>query len=330
MKKPHDLRAFLYHQRKLYLIYIGTCLLFLLTFYLYDLTLAPFYDGLLFTSFVLVVDFVVSYPKFVKKQKQLTFLTQQNFYQHAHLNLPPAEDATERRYQALVAHLLAQNAQQSEDFMKSKKVLLDDFGLWLHQIKTPLAALDLMTQTNQPLKESTIKSQLVQINDYLQMMLNYLRQSFNHEDLVIQSLQLAPIITGVLKKYALFFSKKDIQLIRKDLDQTVISDRKWLTFILEQIIFNALKYTEHGQLTISYQHRQLTIADTGIGIRKEDVPRIFEKGYTGYNGREYQRASGLGLYLSKTAAKRIGLGMVLTSTLGKGTTITLTFPKYLQ
>lgn len=328
--KKHYFRAFLYHQRKLYLIYSLTCLLFLLTFYLYDLSLAPFYDGLLFTGFVLVVDLVVNYPKFAKKQKYLALLAQKNFYQHTHLTLPAVTDATEASYQTLVQHVLAQNAQQSEDFMKAKKALLDDFGLWLHQIKTPLAALDLMTQTNQPLKESDIKSQLVQVNDYLQMLLNYLRQSFNHEDLVIQSIDLAPVVTSVIKKYALFFSQKDIQLIRENLDHTVISDAKWLTFILEQVIFNALKYTRHGQLTIRYQHQQLSISDTGIGIRPEDLPRIFEKGYTGYNGREYQRASGLGLYLSKTAATRIGLGMVLTSTLGKGTTVTLTFPKYLQ
>lgn len=325
----HYLVSFLHKQRKLYLFYVLISGLFLFTFYLYDLDLTAYFDGLLFTSFLLVVDFVIAYPKYVKTQKQLAFLATRPLYQHAHLTLPVAINDTEKAYQLLVTNLLAQKEAQTETYMKAQKNLLDDFGLWLHQIKTPLAALDLITQTNRHPDPVAIKSELVQVNDYLQMMLSYLRQNFNHEDLVIKTLPLAPLIKAVVKKYALFFSKKDIQLTLENLDQKVISDAKWLTFILEQIIFNALKYTHHGKLTIRFTNQQLIISDTGIGIRPEDVPRVFEKGYTGYNGREYQRASGLGLYLSKTAATRIGIHLVLTSTLGKGTTLTLTFPKQL-
>lgn len=322
----HYLANFFYQQRKLYGFYLLLAALFFLTFYLYNLKLQPFWDGLLFTAFLLLVDFILNFPKFMKRQKYLAFLTKHELYQYAHLELPKPINSTEQAYQTLVKSLLSQKEAQVENNLKTKKTLLDDFGLWLHQIKTPLAALDLMTQTNTT-NPIAIKSELVQINDYLQMLLSYLRQNLEHEDLVIQSLNLAPIVKKIVKKYALFFSKKDVQLHLTNLDQTVISDEKWLTFILEQVIFNALKYTEHGQLTITYQNQQLIVADTGIGIRTEDLPRVFEKGYTGYNGREYQRASGLGLYLSKTAANRIGLKMVLTSTLKKGTTLTFTFPK---
>ena len=106
---------------------------------------------------------------------------------------------------------------------------------------------------------------------------------------------------------------------------TVYTDKKWFIFILEQLLFNAIKYTENGEIAI-YWDQQLVIADTGIGIRPEDVPRVFEKGYTGYNGREQQRASGLGLYLCQMVAYKIGMTLTLTSQMGQGTQLTLDFP----
>lgn len=148
-----------------------------------------------------------------------------------------------------------------------------------------------------------VKAELFKVNDYLQMMLNYLRQNLKNDDFVFEPIVLAPLIHQAIKKYALFFLKKDLQLDLA-IDLTVTSDRKWLTFIFEQLLFNSLKYTEKGGIQIFTENNCLLIQDTGIGIRQEDLPRVFEKGYTGQNGRFQQRASGLGLYLSQQAAEK--------------------------
>ena len=204
--------------------------------------------------------------------------------------------------------------------------MLDDFGLWLHQIKTPVAALDLLIQSGQ-LDPRTMKNEVFKINEYLQMILNYMRQNLDQADLVFQQLSIEKIIKSVVKKYATFFSQKDLSLQLGNLEGRVYSDQKWLIFILEQVIFNAIKYTENGTISISFSDNQLTIQDTGIGIRSEDLPRVFEKGYTGMNGREQQRASGLGLYLSQEAAEKLGCRLYIESQVKKGTTVTIVFPE---
>jgi signal transduction histidine kinase len=204
--------------------------------------------------------------------------------------------------------------------------MLDDFGLWLHQIKTPVAALDLLIQSGQ-LEPRTMKNELFKINEYLQMILNYMRQNLDQTDLVFQQISIDKVIKTVVKKYATFFSQKNLSLQLENLTGKVNSDQKWLIFILEQIIFNAIKYTENGTISIAFEKNRLIIRDTGMGIRAEDLPRVFEKGYTGMNGREQQRASGLGLYLSQQAANKLGCQLYIESQVKKGTEVVIVFPE---
>ena len=134
------------------------------------------------------------------------------------------------------------------------------------------------------------------------MMLNYLRQNLANEDFVFESIALAPLVRQTIKSMPCFL-EKNLQLDMA-VDLTVTSDRKWLVFIFEQVLFNSLKYTETGGINVFTKDNALVIQDSGIGIRKEDLPRVFEKGYTGQNGRFQQRASGLGLYMSQQAAEK--------------------------
>ncbi|MDU5333410.1 sensor histidine kinase [Enterococcus sp.] len=319
------LMSFLYERRVIYGMYVIFWGLIALTFYLYELQFSPFWDSFLFTVFTLVVYSFVSYYRYFRKQKQLALLATKDLQLSSLIFLPRAETMTEKTYQEVLRLVLENKNQQQEVLQQKQKEILDDFGLWLHQIKTPVAALDLLIQSGQ-LDPRTMKNEVFKINDYLQMILNYMRQNLDQADLVFQQLAIDKIIKSVVKKYATFFSQKNLSLQLENLTGVVYSDQKWLVFILEQIIFNAIKYTENGVIRIFFTENQLTIEDSGIGIRAEDLPRVFEKGYTGMNGREQQRASGLGLYLSQQAAEKLGCRIYIESEVRKGTKVTIVFP----
>lgn len=319
-------KSFLYERRIIYGMYLVFWGLIFLTFYLYEFSFAPFFDGWLFTAFVLVVYSLVSFYRSFRKQKQLELLATKDLQLSNLVFLPKAATLSEQTYQEVLRLVLENKNQEQEELQQKQRAMLDDFGLWLHQIKTPVAALDLLIQSGQ-LDRRTMKNEVFKINEYLQMILNYMRQNLDQADLVFQQLSIEKIIKSVVKKYATFFSQKDLSLQLGNLEGSVYSDQKWLVFILEQVIFNAIKYTEDGTISISFSDNQLTIQDTGIGIRSEDLPRVFEKGYTGMNGREQQRASGLGLYLSQEAAEKLGCRLYIESQVKKGTTVTIVFPE---
>lgn len=319
-------KSFLYERRVIYGMYVLFWGLIFLTFYLYEFHAAPFWDGFLFTVFLLVTYSVASFYRFFRKQKKLELLATKDLQLNSLVFLPKAETLTEQTYQEVLRLVLENKNQQQEALQQKQKDMLDDFGLWLHQIKTPVAALDLLIQSGQ-LNPRTMKNEVFKINEYLQMILNYMRQNLDQTDLVFQQLSIDKITKSVVKKYATFFSQKNLSLQLGNLAGKVYSDQKWLVFILEQIIFNAIKYTENGTITISFADNQLTIQDSGIGIRGEDLPRVFEKGYTGMNGREQQRASGLGLYLSQQAANKLGCRLYIESRLDQGTKVTIIFPE---
>lgn len=307
----------------MYVVFWG---LIFLTFYLYELDFAPFWDGWLFTMFMLVVYSIVSFYRAARKQKRLEQLITKDLQLGSLVFLPKAQTLSEKNYQETLRLVLETKNQQQEALQQKQKDMLNDFGLWLHQIKTPVAALDLLIQSGQ-LEPRMMKNEVFKINEYLQMILNYMRQNLDQADLVFQQLSIEKVVKSVVKKYATFFSQKDLSLQLGQLEGVVYSDKKWLIFILEQVIFNAIKYTENGTISISFADNQLTIRDTGMGIQAEDLPRVFEKGYTGLNGREQQRASGLGLYLSKEAAAKLGCRIYIESKVKKGTAVTIVFPE---
>ncbi|WP_242662172.1 sensor histidine kinase [Butyrivibrio proteoclasticus] len=214
----------------------------------------------------------------------------------------------------------------------------DFFALWAHQIKTPIAALKLLFQDEEP-SIGDCKRELFKIENYVSMALNYLRFDDMSGDLVLERCQLEPLIKQVVKKFSTIFIYQHLTVEFKDLDKEILTDEKWFSFVLEQVLSNALKYTKTGGIKIfsrdidnldahqeifSRNGIEIVIRDTGVGIKSEDLPRVFEKGYTGYNGRIDKKASGLGLYMCKGVCDKLGHKIRIESEVGRGTDVIIT------
>ena len=205
----------------------------------------------------------------------------------------------------------------------------DFFALWAHQIKTPIAALKLLMEDDEA-DVGEEKRQLFKIEGYVDMALNYLRFEDMSGDLVLSGCDLFSMVKQVVKKYSTIFIHKHLSIKMDGLRVNVLTDEKWFCFVLEQVLSNALKYTKEGGVTISAASDEngtrLYIADTGVGIKAEDLPRVFEKGYTGYNGRMDKKASGLGLYLCKGVCDKLGHRISIESWEGEGCTVIIHIP----
>lgn len=202
----------------------------------------------------------------------------------------------------------------------------DFFVMWAHQIKTPIAALNLLLQS-EDINIPTCKQEVFQIENYVELALNYLRFESMGNDLVLSRYSLEELTRQVVKKYAPVFINKHLPVKMQNLDVTILTDDKWFSLVLEQILSNALKYTREGDVSIwavQSEQVELHIKDTGIGIQQEDLPRIFEKGFTGYNGRSDKKASGLGLYLAKGICDKLGHEIKIQSQVNKGTEAIIT------
>ena len=204
--------------------------------------------------------------------------------------------------------------------------LMDYYTLWAHQIKTPIAASSLLVGEIEDKKvKNQLEQELFKIESYVNIVLQYLRLESFHEDLVLKKENLEDLVKEIVKKYAIFFIQKGLSLNLHDLDRTIITDRKWFVVILEQVLSNSLKYTSQGGIEIYFQEETLYIKDSGLGIQDADLLRVFERGFSGYNGRLTQQSSGLGLYLSKKIADELGHQISIASQVGQGTTVMISF-----
>lgn len=210
----------------------------------------------------------------------------------------------------------------------AEKALADEsyYTAWVHQIKTPIAVMKLQL-TEDSDAHRILSSELFRIEQYVEMVLDYVRLDSDSNDLVIQEYALDEIIREVLRKYATQFVLRKLKLTYEGTTQKVVTDRKWLGFMLEQLISNAIKYTPQGGISILVEGNRIKVTDTGIGIASEDIPRIFEKGFTGNNGRIGEKSSGLGLFLTKKAAGLLAAKLSCESEVGVGTTFTIELPK---
>lgn len=204
--------------------------------------------------------------------------------------------------------------------------LMDYYTLWAHQIKTPIAASSLLVGEIEDKKvKNQLEQELFKIESYVNIVLQYLRLESFHEDLVLKKENAEDLVKEIVKKYAIFFIQKGLSLSLHDLDRTIITDRKWFVVILEQVLSNSLKYTSQGGIEIYFQEDTLYIKDSGLGIQDADLLRVFERGFSGYNGRLTQQSSGLGLYLSKKIADELGHQISIASQVGQGTTVMISF-----
>ena len=204
--------------------------------------------------------------------------------------------------------------------------LMDYYTLWAHHIKTPIAASSLLVGEIEDKKvKNQLEQELFKIESYVNIVLQYLRLESFHEDLVLKKENVEDLVKEIVKKYAIFFIQKGLSLNLHDLDRTIITDRKWFVVILEQVLSNSLKYTSQGGIEIYFQEDTLYIKDSGLGIQDADLIRVFERGFSGYNGRLTQQSSGLGLYLSKKIADELGHQISIASQVGQGTTVIISF-----
>lgn len=314
------LAAYLRRQYKLLLLLAGFVVIFASVFSLYDLPAeAVAYAAALCLALGLAL-FALGYSRFRARHRELRRLLRQA--REKVLPMPPPRGLLEEDYQALVQALCQDRARLAAENGSRLRDMTDYYTFWVHQIKTPIAALGLLLQERED--SGALEVELLKIEQYVEMVLSYLRLDSGSTDYVLRDCGLDGILRGAVRKLAKMFILKKISLDLRETGKTVLTDEKWLGFVVEQVLSNALKYTPEGGTIRVYGDRDtVVIADSGIGIRPEDLPRVFEKGFTGYNGRTERKSTGIGLYLSKQVCERLGHGITITSRPGQGTLVRL-------
>ena len=304
-----------YLRSRLKAIILCACLmvLFVITDILFGtpsiVILYPLILGIIIGLIVMAVDLVL----YVKRHRQL----QQEV-------MPPAGGAIEKDYQAIIAKLKEEADVSRRRSAGNYNNMVEYYTIWAHQIKTPIASMRLNLQSEDSETARKLMGDLNRIEAYVEMVLTFLRLDSDSTDYLLKEYDLDGIIRPAVRKFSREFILKKLSLEYQPTGYKTVTDSKWLSFIIEQIISNAVKYTSEGKVSIRMDEPGiLIIEDTGIGISAEDLPRIFENGYTGFNGREDKRASGIGLYLCKRIADNLGHRISAESTPGEGTKMML-------
>ncbi len=314
------IKSYIRSRLKLALLFFIFILIFAGIFYLYSINLdAVIYAALLCAvagAIVFICDIAMYYRYCREVETAAANITITTAY------LPPARNAVERRYQDMIRTLYESRNQVMAENDDARSYMSDYYAMWVHQIKVPISAMHMLLQ-DEP-KSSPLNVKLFEIEQYVEMALSYVRLKSSSTDYVIKEQALDPIVKQAVRKYAPLFIAKKISLDIDDTDIRAITDEKWLCFVIEQILSNSLKYTKKGKISICYEApKTLIIRDTGIGIAPEDIPRIGEKGFTGYNGRQYKKSTGLGLYLCKEILGRLSHTMVIHSEVDQGTSVSI-------
>ena len=309
-------------QRRKWLLLLACCVLvFAVSFLLYHLPLAAvLYPSVLCAALVLGW-FLADYRKQREKKKRLTHLAA--LPDDLTERLEEAPGSLEEAYETIIRNL----SQREQDFRREQQRReadrVDYYTTWVHQIKTPIASMYLSLENEDSPLSRSLGEELQRIEQYVQMVLTYQRLDSVDTDYVFRECPMDPLVKGALRKFAAQFIRKGIRLDYTPTQKSVVTDEKWLSFVVEQLLSNALKYTPQGTVSIYLEEGSLCIRDTGIGIAPEDLPRIFERGYTGCNGRSDKKASGLGLYLCRRICNNLGHNLTAESTPGVGTLMKL-------
>ena len=314
-------------------------------FFLYQLSIEPMVYVTVFWLITGICACLNGFYRYRKKVEQLELIAAAPDINLSQMDSPVGQD--ERFQQEIMQQLNQMRIDVENASQKSSEDMTDYYTMWAHQIKTPIFALRLLLQESTEENKEKL-SELFKIEQYVEMVLGYLRTEDMSSDLKLSRCSLDRIIRDQIHKYAGIFVSKKLTLTYESISQDVLTDEKWLGFVIGQILSNALKYTRTGGIRIYLEKKlsldtddvsisirndgcnkvenlTLIIEDTGIGIRAEDIPRIFEKGYTGVNGRDDNRATGIGLYLSNKIMRKLGHRLYITSMEGKGTKVFLEF-----
>ncbi len=236
--------------------------------------------------------------------------------------LPEVRDVEAADYREIVRLLQEQNREARTRAETEMSAMMDYYTLWAHQIKTPISSMRLRLQEDDTPQARLLLSDLGRIERYVSMVLTYLRLEGSSTDYVIRETDLDSILRPVFKQFAGEFISRKLKLDYTPVNKRVLTDEKWLAFVVEQLLSNALKYTPAGSVSVYLEEPAvLCVRDTGIGIAPEDLPRVFERSYTGLTGRADRRASGLGLSLCRQVCDRLGHGLSIESVPDQGTTV---------
>ena len=290
---------------------------------LYGLPWGPAGYTCLVTAVVTLGLLTAGFFRWKRKRRQLLILKRQAEQSLETADLPKAETPLEEIYQEIIRDQEKRCQREQKESREKLVRSREYYTRWSHQIKTPIAAMELLLQ-EEPADARALKRELLKTSQYVEMALSYQRMEGEGNDLVIQRYELRPVVMQAVKKVSPLLIHKHISFSAGDLSGEVLTDEKWLVFVLEQLLTNASKYTkEGGSVRIGKENGLLVLRDTGIGIRPEDLPRIFEWGYTGYNGRLDKRSTGVGLALVKQVMEMLENKIEIRSVLGEGTEVFL-------
>ena len=295
---------------KIFLLLMAVEGIFISTYFLFDMPsvtmLYPLFLSLVLILAVGIIDFLIVLNKHRKIQRN---------------DYPAPSGPLEKDYLEIIGKL-----KEEEEFNRQKASsdynnMIEYYTVWAHQIKTPIASMRLQIQSVDSDLARRLDGDLNRIEAYVEMVLTFLRLDSDSTDYVIREISLDDVIKPAIRKFARDFITKKLTMDFTETNFKAISDEKWLSFVIEQVLSNAVKYTNNGGIKIYMESGVLCVEDTGIGISAEDLPRVFENGYTGFNGREDKRASGIGLYLCKRICDNLGHKISAESTPGVGTKI---------
>ena len=315
------LKTFLKEEAKNILLCIAGYVLCAVVLVLYDvLSEALLYGGVLYLLLIALV-FTIRFTKYARHSlRRKEYLDGLECGQNT--GFEPKTDS-ERAFCQRIEELYRKVYGLITDIENVKRDYNDYYTVWVHQIKTPIAAMKMMLDREDTKENRELAGELFRIERYVDMALGYIRIGCDSNDLVIKEYQVDDMVRQAVRKFAPLFVERRLKLDYESVDVRISTDEKWFVFVIEQILSNAIKYTKQGGISIRYASDKLMISDTGIGIAPEDLPRIFEKGYTGFNGRSDKKATGLGLYLCKRVCDMLSIAITAESEEGKGTSIYL-------
>lgn len=202
---------------------------------------------------------------------------------------------------------------------------------WVHEIKTPITAAQLICQSADPQTRRKLSQELAQIENHVERALFYARAESPEKDFIIAEINLAELTAQAIQRHRTLLIQCGVRIETEGLDCFVYTDSKWACFLLGQLLQNAARYRSQSPVVaLSARHLgrqvQLTVQDNGIGIPTHELPRVFDRGFTGSNGRCRGGSTGMGLYLCRQLAEALEIDLRVASEVGKGTCVTLTFP----
>ncbi len=319
--------AYLKQRVKVLVAFALFCVIFAIIFGLYRLPLGAVIYPAVLCAILGAVFVAFDFASVWRRHKQLC--TVKELTAAMITELPDGGDIIEHDYQEIIGNLKKELADLENLNDIRYRDTVEYYTVWAHQIKTPIAAMRLTLQGEDSPFSRRLSSDLFRIEQYVDMVLAFIRLDSPSHDYVFRKCSADDIIKGCVRRFSSEFIDKRIRLEYEPTELQIVTDEKWLSFVIEQILSNALKYTKSGSVKIYLERPKiLCIEDTGIGIAPEDLPRIFENGYTGYNGRSDKKASGIGLYLCRRICDNLGVGISAESELDKGTVIRLDLEQY--